>query len=184
MKFINQISAQKTLNILFIITIISMVVYLFFQKNEKIAYVDSTKILNDFKGAEEAKKAYTNKTKIWQSNIDSLTNEIQSAIKKYEKDLATMSTKEQDLSKQILGNKQKQLIDYQKAIQENARQEDAKLTQSVVSQINSFLTKYGKEHNYKLILIANQSGTIAYAKEGLDVTKDVLDELNSNFLGR
>jgi outer membrane protein len=151
-------------------------------RNDKIAYVDSAKILNEYKGSAEAKKAYQSKLKIWQGNIDTLTNEVKGAIQKYEKSLAAMSKKEQELSRQLIQEKQKQLTDYQRGIQDNAKQEDGKLTQVIVSQINAFLTQYGKKHNYKLILIANPSGTIAYAREGLDITPDVIEELNKEYL--
>jgi outer membrane protein len=153
----------------------------FFHNNDKIAYVDSGRILNEYKGAIEAKKLYQGKAKVWQSNIDTLTGEVKSAIKKYEKSLATMTPKEQDLSKQLIQAKEKQLSDYQRGIQENARQEDGKLMQGIVAQINAFLLEYGKQHNYKLILIANQSGTIAYGREGLDITNPVLEALNDQY---
>jgi outer membrane protein len=166
------------------ILLLSAVLFLLFNflfRNEKIAYVDSAKILNEYKGSAEAKKAYEIKAKIWQSNIDTLTNEVKSAIQKYEKSIATMSKTEQDLSRQLIQSKQKQLSDYQRSIQENAKQEDGKLTQAIVSQINAFLLKYGKAHNYKLILIANQSGTIAYARDGLDITAKVIEEINNEY---
>ena len=155
---------------------------IFIFRSEKIAYVDSGKILNDYKGSAEAKKAYESKAKVWQANIDTLTGEVKTAIQKYEKSIATMTKKEQELSRQLIQTKQRQLADYQHGIQENAKQEDGKLTQSIVAQINAYLTKYGKEHNYKLILIANQSGTIAYAREGLDITSDVIDGLNKEYV--
>jgi outer membrane protein len=154
----------------------------FIFRSDKIAYVDSAKILNDYKGSAEAKKAYESKAKVWQANIDTLTSEVKTAIGKYEMSIATMSKKEQELSKQLIQTKQRQLADYQHGIQENAKQEDGKLTQSIVAQINAYLTKYGKAHNYKLILIANQSGTIAYAREGLDITADVIDGLNKEYV--
>lgn len=150
-------------------------------RNDKIAYVDSAKILNDYKGSAEAKKTFQSKAKVWQANIDTLTSEVKGSIQKYEKSIATMSPKEQDLNKQLIQTKQKQLADYQKAIQENAKQEDGKLTQTIVTQINAFLLKYGKSHNYKMILIANQSGTIAYARDGLDITAEVIDDMNNEY---
>src|SRR6185437_1917786 len=120
--------------------------YNFFFKNDKVSYVDSAKILNEYKGSAEAKKAFQEKARVWQANVDTLTNEVKTSIQKYEKSLATMSKKEQDLSKQLIQSKQKQLSDYQRGTQENAKQEDGKLTQSIVSQINTFLTNYGKQH--------------------------------------
>lgn len=153
----------------------------FVLKDDKIAYVDSAKILNEYKGSADARKAFQAKSKVWQSNIDTLTGEVQAAIKKYEQSLASMSKKEQELSKQIIQTKQQQLSDYQKGIRQNAGEENGKLTQNVVAQINAYLTQYGKKHNYKMILIANQSGTIAYAREGLDITQDVIEGLNSEY---
>ena len=165
-----------------IIISIFYLLFNFFFKSDKVAYVDSAKILNEYKGSAEAKKSYQEKAKVWQANIDTLTNEVKSSIQKYEKSIATMSPKEQDLAKQLIQVKQRQLADYQHGIQENAKQEDSKLTEKIVAQINAFLTKYGKDHNYKLILIANQSGTIAYAREGLDITPQVIEELNNEYL--
>jgi outer membrane protein len=173
------------LSIAYHVIIICSVVFLLFNnifKSEKIAYVDSGRILNEYKGSAEAKKAFQSKASVWQANIDTLTNEVKYSIQKYEKSIATLSTKEQELTKQIIQSKQKQLADYQRGIQSNAKEEEGKLTQGVVVQINSFLTKYGKQHNYKLILIANQSGTIAYAREGLDITTTVIDEMNNEYL--
>lgn len=171
-------STQVIINIVTVAAVLFLAIYIFVLKNDRIVYVDSGKIMNEYKGAIQAKKAYDAKTKSWQANIDTLTLDFQNGMRKYEKDLAGMSAKEKELSKQLLNNKQKQLADYQRVIQENARQEDAKLYQGIVTEINAFLLKYGKEHNYKMILIANQSGTIAYAREGLDVTAEVLKELN------
>jgi outer membrane protein len=44
------------------------------------------------------------------------------------------------------------------------------------------MATYGKQHNYKIILIANQSGTIAYAREGLDITPEVIEGLNKDYV--
>jgi len=162
-------------------SIIFLLAYNFF-RNDKIAYVDSGRILNEYKGSAQAKKAFQSKAGVWQANIDTLTNEVKYAIQKYEKSIATLSPKEQELTKQLIQSKQKQLADYQRGIQNNAKEEEGKLTQGIVVQINSFLTRYGKQNNYKLILIANQSGTIAYAREGLDITTTVIDEMNNEYL--
>jgi len=171
----------KWLYHLLIVFSVLFLLFNFLFRNDKIAYVDSGRILNEYKGSAEAKKSYQNKAKVWQANIDTLTSEVKSSIEKYEKSMATMSKKEQDLARQLIQVKQKQLADYQRGIQGNAKQEDQKLSQSIVVQINAFLTEYGKKNDYKLILIANQSGTIAYARDGLDITSEVIEELNKEY---
>jgi len=82
----------------------------------------------------------------------------------------------------LLHSKQKELVNYQRAIQESAQQEDAKSTQQVVAQVNAFLERYGKQHGYDLILVATPSGSIAYAKSSLDLTEEVVADLNKEYI--
>lgn len=178
---------NRYFTIVYHIIIFCSVLFLLFNhffKNEKIAYVDSARILNEYKGSTEVKKTFQAKANLWQANVDTLTNAVKASIQQYEKSLATMTPKEQELNKELIKTKEKQLQDYQRAIQQNARDEDGKLTQRIVAEINAYLLKYGKQHHYKMILIANQSGTIAYAREGLDITSAVIEDLNNDYQGK
>jgi outer membrane protein len=148
---------------------------------EQIAYVDSTKLFNNYKGAEQAKREFEKRSKIWQANVDTLTADVQAAMRKYEREASGLSAKEQQMTRQLIGVKRKQLLDYQNAVQQNAQQETSKLSQTVIAQLNTFLGRYGKSHHYKMILIANQTGTIAYAREGMDITDKVLEEINKEY---
>lgn len=156
--------------------------YLLWQhQRRQIAYVDSVKLLNGYKAMINARKAYTAKSRTWQANIDTLAAGVEQAMRAHERKVAAMTPKERSLSTDLLRAKQKELIDYQRAIRESAQQEDTKETQQVVTQVNTFLERYGKAHGYDLILVATPSGTIAYAKPGLDVTEEVVNELNLEY---
>lgn len=157
--------------------------YLFWQQQQcKIAYVDSVKLLNGYHAMLDARKAYAVKSHKWQANIDTLSADVQRAIRGYERKAAGMTPKERALSTALLHTKQKELVDYQRAIQESAQQEDNKTTQQVITQVNAFLERYGKAHAYDLILVATPSGSIAYAKPGLDLTEEVLTDLNKEYI--
>jgi outer membrane protein len=93
-----------------------------------------------------------------------------------------MSVKEKQLSEQLLGSKQQQLMEYQRALQEKAQQEDQQMTQQVLQQVNAYLERYGKEHNYKIIMAATNAGNIVYAQTGLDITEEVLQGLNAQYV--
>lgn len=151
---------------------------LFFQS--KIVYVDSSKLLNGYKAMVQAKAEFEKKQSSWKSNIDSLTNDVQDAIKKYEKSIALGSDNEKKLAKELIGAKQKGLYDYQNAIKQNAGQEEQRLTQSVFSTVNAYLLRYGKKHGYKMILIAS-NGNIGYAADELDITDKIVEELNKEY---
>jgi outer membrane protein len=146
----------------------------------RVAYVDSAKLLNGYNGMIEARKEYDKKRSTWQSNIDTLTRDVEDAIKKYSKDQALGTDKEKQLAKDLIQTKQKQLMDYQNAIKQNASQEQDRLNQSVLTTVNTFLLRYGKKHGYKMVLIA-ANGNIAYADPSMEITDQVVEELNKEY---
>lgn len=129
----------------------------------------------------DGRKDFQKKSHVWQANVDTLTAGLRRGIKDYERKFAGMTAKERSLSRQLLDAKQKQLTDYQRAIQEKSRDEEAKANDKILASVNMFLTRYGKEHDYDLILIASPAGTIAYAKPELDLTEQVIAELNKQY---
>lgn len=150
----------------------------------KLVYVDSGKLINGYQGMIDARAAYKAKAVSWKANIDTLSSEVQKSIFDYEKENARMTLKEKQLTEELIRTKQKQLYDYQQAMNAQAQQEDNKMTSEVVTQINAYLKKYGKEKGYNLIFAATDYGNIAYAAEGLDITDAVLEELNRQYQGK
>jgi outer membrane protein len=157
--------------------------YLSWQAQQhRIAYVDSPKLLNGYQAMLDARKDYAIKSRTWQANVDTLSAGVQRAIRDYERKANAMTPKERNLSTELLHAKQRELINYQRAIQESAQQEDDKSTRLVVTEVNAFLERYGKAHGYELILVATPSGSIAYAKAGLDLTAEVVAQLNKEYV--
>lgn len=165
---------------LLVLIFISYVV--FFQ--QKVVYVDSAKLLNDYKGMQDARAAYQQKAVTWKANIDTLTNEVKQQIFQYEKESPKMTAKERQLSQELIRTKQNQLAQYQNALNTQAQQEDQKMTGEVVSQINAYLKKYGEAKGYRIILAATEYGNLAYADETLDITEEVLEGLNKEYTGK
>jgi outer membrane protein len=171
------------IGVLNLLAIIAVSIFIF-TNNQEIAYVDSARILNNYKGMQSARASYKLKAGAWQANIDTLANEVKQAIFKYEKESISMSAKERQLSQELIRNKQKDFNDYQQAMNAQAQQEDSKMTGEVVVQINSYLKKYGEQKGYKIILAATEYGNLAYANDALDITSAVLEGLNKEYSGK
>src|SRR5688500_9404800 len=163
--------------------VLAFIAYTFFFQ-PKVVYVDSAKLLNDYKGMQAARAAYQQKAVTWKANVDTLTNEVQQQIFTYEKESPKMSAKERQLSQELIRTKQNQLAQYQNALNTQAQQEDQKMTGEVISQINAYLKKYGEWKGYKIILAATEYGNLAYADEQLDITAEVMEGLNKEYAGR
>lgn len=156
---------------------------LFYQPPPKIAYVDSAKLINGYQGMVDARQVFQKKAAGWKANIDTLAQEVQQRIVDYEKASAKMSAKERDLSRELIQNKEQQLREYQQALNSQAQQEDAKMTNDVVSQMNTFIKKYGEEKGYTIILAA-ANGNIAFAVDYIDLTDQILERLNKEYKGQ
>jgi outer membrane protein len=157
-----------------------LLLYFFAYANNRIVYVDSGKLLGGYKSMIEARKEFDKKQSVWQANIDTLTRDVQKAIKDYSKTSALGTDKEKQLAKELISSKQKELYDYQNAIKQNAGDEEQRLSQSVLATINAYLLRYGKKQGYKMILVA-ANGNIAYADDAVDITDKVIEDLNREY---
>ena len=86
------------------------------------------------------------------------------------------------LKQELLGNKQQQINGYQEAIQKKIQEEDKKVTQTVINDINDYIKEYGKNHGYKIIFGASGGGNIMYADESTDLTEEILKGLNEEYV--
>lgn len=168
------------LNLIIVILFVSYYIF----KDQPIVYVDSNKLVNGYQGMIDARKVYQQKATGWKANIDTLANEVQQQIFKYEKESSNMTVKERELSQELIRTKQKQLAEYQQALNNQAQQEDSKMTSDVLTQVNSYLKKYGEQKGYTIILAATEYGNLAYADEALDITTEVLEGLNKEYAGQ
>jgi outer membrane protein len=174
---------QLFINIIFALAILGAYAYRHLDKKE-VVYVDSAKLLNQYQGMIDARNEYQIKATTWKANIDTLTVEVQDAIKNYEKESIKMSIKEKELSQELIRTKQKNLMDYQRAMNDKAQQEDNSMTTRVLEQVNSYLKKYGEQQGYNIVLATTEFGNVAYADESLDITDAVLEGLNQSYNGQ
>lgn len=168
-----------TFGLILLCILLPLLLYFSFLR-QKISYVDSGKLMTGYKAMVEARSEFEKKQKTWQANVDSLTQEVQNAIARHEKTLATGTENEKRLSRELITTRQKQLYDYQTAISQNSSQEEQRLTQNVLSTVNAYLLRYGKKHGYKLILVAS-NGNIAYADPAMDITDIIVENLNKEY---
>jgi outer membrane protein len=150
-------------------------------KEEKVVYVDSMKLITNYKGSKSAKEAYDKKVAVWRANMDTLTKEFNDAVAKYEREKNELTAKEKTLTEELLANKRQQLVSYQQATTENASKEDKEVTAKVFKEVDDFIKRYGEKHGYDYIMGATSMGNIVYAKKINDITDEVLKQLNEEY---
>jgi outer membrane protein len=164
-------------SILFSGLIYLLIMQIFFRS--KTAYVDSTKIFREYKGILMAKKEFQKKVDLAKSRMDTLSSTVKQDILNLEK-YHSNPVKVKQYSDSMRYHKM-QLGNYEQGMNKKLQEEEGRLTQTSVEKLNIFLKKYGKEHGYDMIFIANSTGTIAYAKEEYDITDAVVKEINQEY---
>jgi 3-hydroxyisobutyrate dehydrogenase-like beta-hydroxyacid dehydrogenase len=63
----------------------------------------------------------------------------------------------------------------------DSAKEGAVLKDTLISEVKKFIKDYGKKKGYDYIYGTGDAATVLYAKEGYDITKEVLKELNDTY---
>jgi outer membrane protein len=161
--------------------LLAFVSFYFSRTSSELVYVDVNKLMDGYKRTKIAKADFEKKASVMKGNVDSLITGWQKELQAYEKERASLSPKELKLKQELLNNKQQQLNGYQEAIQKKIQEEDKKVSQTVINDINDYVKEYGKNHGYKIIFGASGGGNIMYASDATDLTQDILKGLNDEF---
>lgn len=148
---------------------------------EKVAYVESGKLLDGYQGMKDARRNFEAKARRWEAQNQKLVQGFQGAVQKYQQQAASLTAEQRAATEQQLQGRQMQVGQEQEKLQRQAQEEEAKMTQQVLERINKQVEVYGKRNGYRLILIAAPSGTIAYGRKDLDITVPVLKHLNAEY---
>lgn len=149
--------------------------------DDKIAYVESGKMLDGYQGMKDARKAFENKARGWERQNQNLVAGFKAAVEAYQKQAASLTAEQRAATEEKLQAQQQQVAQQQEKLQRQAQEEEGRLTQNVLGSVNKRVEAYGKAHGYKLILIAAPSGTIAYGRKDLDITTAVIAHLNAGY---
>ncbi len=147
----------------------------------KIGYVESSKLLDGYKGMQVARRNFETKAKGWERQNNTLVTGFQSAVQKYQTQAASLTPEQRAATEQQLQQQEQKVAQEQQKIQRQAAEEEAKMSQQVLTKVNKLVEQYGKENGYQFILIAQPGGSIAYSRKDLDITGPVLKRLNNEY---
>ena len=151
------------------------------QEKEKVAFVDNTKVMDDYQMKIDIEKKYEDKNTAFSKTRDSIGRVYQMEIQAIQIQLSRMSVKKQEEESQKFQQKWQpvqQQMQYQQQLME---QDFNKEMDSVIVKVNDFVEDYGKKNAYTFIFGKNRAGSVMYGAEAKDITQAVTDALNSDY---
>lgn len=151
------------------------------QKEFKTAYVDTSKLMEEYTEAKDIDAKY-------KSKADEMGKELQAEAARFKSDAAAFEQKARALgeiwAQQNSGplQKRQQELQYaQQAIMRQLQEESGVEMDSLVKKVKTFIKDYGKEKGYDYIYGTGEAVSILYAKDQYDITKEVTKSLNDKY---
>lgn len=164
----------KVLGIANLVLVLGVIVFLVvytmgLSEKKDLVYVDNIKLFNGFNMSKDLSNFHNKKIQEQTKVVDSLYQQFQLHIK----------------AKSELETKKTQLVLQQadQELKEMKQYVSSEVSQQVWSRLNAYIKEFSKENEYIAVLGTQGNGNVMYAKETIDVTKEILAYANSKYEG-
>lgn len=148
---------------------------------KKIAVIRTKTLFEGYLGMKEAQELYQKKVAGWSEEIELLTADFQAEMELYDKEAPTLSEEDQKERRLLIQKKEVHLKKQAEQMKATAMEEEGKLTNGVVTQLNAFVKQYAEDQGYDVVWGTVADGNILYADGALDITDEVLKALNEAY---
>jgi outer membrane protein len=150
----------------------------------KLAYVRSHDLIEKYAGTVDARADFERKKSAMVANVDSLKALFERARVEYMNRAGSMSQAQRSERENSLTLQHNQLQQYNAAIDSKIDEEDNKMMGAVLNQINSFVEDYAQKNDLDVIMGTTLAGSLLYGEKSLDITDQLLVELNNKYKGK
>lgn len=150
--------------------------------SEKIVYVNSDSLLNNYQYFKDLKTKLDAKSKTAQTDMQSKSQAFQREVTQYQQQQNTMDADQRAATEARLARKQQELQAYQQNAGQALQNEQAAEQEKLYNKVADFLKVYAKDKGFKLVLTYSKGNSaILFADESLDVTTEVIKGLNEAY---
>ena len=150
-------------------------------QTEKTGFVDTEKLLTEYKELKDAKERFTKESDAIQSDLEMRIKAYQIKEDLFRKNGPSMSRKKQEEKYNELNAEAQQLQQERQAKLGKLQLESQNTIDSLITKVKDKVKDYGAANGYSYIYGSNDAGSVLFGKEELDLTPVVLEELNKNY---
>lgn len=168
---------MKTIILIFIgLTMGSTSMYFLRGNSSKIAYMNSSQVYEAFQMKSELESKLKTVQVQRKNQLDSLMVPLKILASQLE-------TKKQEKTQKDFLLLKENFLRKQSEFDQDNQNLVKQYNDQIWNRINQYVKDYGKEHGYDYILGANGTGTIMYADEAKDITKEIIEFENVHYKG-
>ncbi|MFH1338969.1 MAG: OmpH family outer membrane protein [Candidatus Omnitrophota bacterium] len=138
---------------------------------EKIAYVDLSRVFEEYKKTKAYDKVLEDKQKEYEKTRESKVSEVKALQEK----LSLLSNEEKEARKGELEQKIAQLQEFDRNVTQDLRKQRDEKVQDIFSDIKKTIDSYAKKQGFTIVF---DKRALIYYDENLDITDKILGTLN------
>jgi len=152
--------------------------YLYDRYKTKTAYVIIRDVFNNF----EMKKEYERKLTLTKNSRNKIIDSLEFGLKLLGKKIESENGKNQE-DINVFTVKRNDFFEKKKVFEEDDARQTKEYDEQILTQLNQYVKDFGSEHDYAYIYGNDGNGSLMYAQESYNVTKEVTDYINLRYKG-
>jgi outer membrane protein len=149
---------------------------------EKTGFVNNSELINEYLGKKDIENRYKQKDEMAKKKSDSLGQAYQIEALGLQEKLSNMSEKQQQAAAKPFQQKWQMIEQQMKSEQQRFQTDFQTEIDSSIVEVADFVKSYAKTNGYSYVFgTSDVSRSIMYGEESNDLTKAILEALNSNY---
>lgn len=150
-------------------------------KEAKTAYVDTSKLLEEYTEAKDIETKYKAKSDVMGKELDAEVAKFKVEASNFQKNAQANGQAWAQANGQRLQKKEQELRYAQDSMVQQLQHESGTEMDSLIKNVKKFIKVYGKEKGYDYIYGTGEAVSILYAKDQYDITKEITKLLNDKY---
>jgi outer membrane protein len=150
-------------------------------KELKTAYVDTSKLMDEYNEAKDIEAKYKAKSEEKGKELEAEVARFKSEAAGFQKSAQANGQAWAQQKGAELQKKQEQLQYAQQGIAQQLQQESGAEMDTVVKSVKKFIKEYGKQKGYAYIYGTGDAASVLYAEDKYDITKEIIQLLNDKY---
>jgi len=148
-------------------------------KEFKTAYIDTSKLMEESTEAKDIEAKYKDKAKVMGNQLEAEVARFKSEASSFKQNAQTKGEAWAQQKGSELQQREQQLNYAQQAMLQQLQQESGVEMDSLVKSYRKVIKEFGKEKGYDYVYGSGDSSpSILYAKDGYDITNDMIKKVN------
>jgi len=153
-------------------------------KGAAVVYINTDSLLANYKMSIQLNEAFLKKTEERRADLGLKVKAFEKEYIDFQKKVqsgAFLTRDRAEKAGRALEQKKFSLDKLNQEMSENTMRERNDMTKKLFDAVTSFLKEYNKTQGYDVVLSTTLGGNVLYSKKGLDITNQVVKELNARY---